>query len=81
MARVRAEGAGLDRGDVHEHGYRAEAKMNNVSYSELIFSNFCSPGVRHNARKNSNFEFLKTATVVRQHIGQGFQGYFCYKER
>jgi hypothetical protein len=48
---------------------------------ELIILDFCPPGVRSNARKNSNFKFLITATVVRQHIGQGFQGYFCYKER
>jgi hypothetical protein len=46
-----------------------------------IFSNFCLPGVRHNARKKFEFEILKTATMVLQHIGQGFQGYFCYKER
>jgi hypothetical protein len=46
-----------------------------------IFLDFCPPRVRSNARKNSNFKFLKTATVVCQHIGQGFQGYFCYKER
>jgi hypothetical protein len=58
-ARVGAEGAGLDRGDAHEHGYRAEAKMKSVSYSELIFSDFCSPGVRHNACKNSNFAFFE----------------------
>jgi hypothetical protein len=27
-----------------------------------------------------NFKFLKTATVVCQHIGQGFQGYFYPEE-
>jgi hypothetical protein len=79
-ARVGAEGAGLDRGGLHEHGYRARANGNSDDHSELIFSDFCSPGVRHNARKKFEFEFLKTATVVRQHIGQGFQGYFCSEE-
>jgi hypothetical protein len=47
----------------------------------LIPSDFCLPGVRHNARKKFEFKFLKTDTVVGQDIGQGFQGYFCFKER
>jgi hypothetical protein len=46
----------------------------------LIFPGFRPPRVRSNARKNSNFKFLKTATVVFQHIGQGFQNYFCSEE-
>jgi hypothetical protein len=79
-ARVRAEGAGLDRGDVHGHGYRARANWNSVAHSSFDFLDFCPPRVRSNARKNSNFKFLKTATVVRQHIGQGFQRYFCPEE-
>jgi hypothetical protein len=45
-----------------------------------IFPDFCSPGVRHNARKKFEFEFLKMATVVCQDIGQGFQNYFCSEE-
>jgi hypothetical protein len=48
---------------------------------KLIFLDFCPPRVRSNACKNFKFEFLKTATVGCQDIGQGFQGYFCYKER
>jgi hypothetical protein len=51
------------------------------AHSKLDFPDFCLPGVRSNARKKFEFEFLKMATVVRQHIGQGFQGYFCYQER
>jgi hypothetical protein len=80
-ARVGAEGAGLDRGDVYERGYRVETNGSSDPHSNLIFSNFCSLGVRSNARKKFKFEFLKAATVVLHHIGQGFQGYFCYKER
>jgi hypothetical protein len=57
------------------------ANENSDDHSSFDFSGFCPPGVRSNARKNLNFKFLKTATVVRQQIGQGFQGYFCYKER
>jgi hypothetical protein len=45
-----------------------------------IYLDFCPPGARHNARKKFKFEFLKIATVVRQHIGQGFQGYFCLEK-
>jgi hypothetical protein len=47
---------------------------------EPIFSDFCPPGVRHNARKNSKFEFLKSFTLGCQHIKQGFQNYFCSEE-
>jgi hypothetical protein len=39
-ARVGAEGAGLDRGDVQEHGYRARANWNNDAHSEVDFSGF-----------------------------------------
>jgi hypothetical protein len=46
-----------------------------------IFLDFCLPGVRSNAHKKFKFEFLKTATVGLQHIGQVVQGYFCYNER
>jgi hypothetical protein len=31
---------GLDRGDVHEHGYRAGAKVNSVGHSDFDFSGF-----------------------------------------
>jgi hypothetical protein len=72
MARVGAEGAGLDRGDVHEHGYRARANGNSDDHSEVDFLDFFPPRVRSNARKNSNFKFLKTTTGVCQDIGQGF---------
>jgi hypothetical protein len=80
-ARVGAEGAGLDRGDVHEHGYRVKANGDSDVHSKLDFLDFYLPGVRSNARKKFEFKFLKMATVVRQHIVQGFQGYFCYQER
>jgi hypothetical protein len=78
---VGAGEAGFDRGIVHGMATWPGANENSDGHSELDFSGFCPPGVRSNARKNLNFKFLKTATVVHQHIGQGFQGYFCYKER
>jgi hypothetical protein len=34
MARVGAEGAGLDRGDIHEHGYRVKTNGNSDAHSE-----------------------------------------------
>jgi hypothetical protein len=77
---VGAEGAGLDRGGLHEHGYRLEMNGNSGAHSDLIFSDFCSPGVRSNARKKLRFEFLKFFTLGGQHIRQGFQGYFCSQE-
>jgi hypothetical protein len=39
--------------------------------------NFCPERVRHNARMKSNFEFFKNSNWSCQHIGQGFQKYFC----
>jgi hypothetical protein len=78
---VGAEGARLDRGGLHEHGYRVETNGDSDAHSKLDFLDFCLPGVRSNARKKFKFEFLKTATVGLHHIGQEFQGYFCYKER
>jgi hypothetical protein len=45
-----------------------------------ICSDFCSPGVRSNARKRFKFKILKFFTLGGQHIRQGFQRYFCYKE-
>jgi hypothetical protein len=71
MARVGAEGARLDRRDVYERGYKVKMNGSSDPHSNLIFSDFCSPGVRSNARKKFKFEFLKTATVVCQDIGQG----------
>jgi hypothetical protein len=41
---------------------------------------FPLPGVRRNARKKFKFEILKISILGDQHIGQGFQSYFCYKE-
>jgi hypothetical protein len=63
--------------DVHEHGYRARANVNSIGHSDFDFLDFCPPGARHNARKNSKFEFLKSFTLGCQHITQGFQIYFC----
>jgi hypothetical protein len=80
MARVGAEGAGLDRGVVNEYGYRHKTNGSSDLHSNPDFLDFCLPGVRSNARKKFKFEFLKAATVGLYHIGQGFQGYFCYKE-
>jgi hypothetical protein len=80
-ARVRAEGAGLDRGVVNEYGYRHEMNGSSDLHSNHDLLDFCLPGVRSNARKKFKFKFLKMATVGLQHIGQGFQEYFCYKER
>jgi hypothetical protein len=47
----------------------------------MICSIFHLPGVRSNARKRFKFEILKVSTLGDQHISQGFQWYFCYKER
>jgi hypothetical protein len=79
-ARVRVEGAGLDRGDVHEHGYRIKTNGNRVGHSSSDFLDFCPPGARHNVRKKLKFEFLKIFTLGGQHIRQGFQNYFCSEE-
>jgi hypothetical protein len=70
-ARVRAEGAGLDRGGLHKHGYRHETNGNSAAHSSFDFVGFCLPCVRRNARKKFKFEFLKTATAVCPDIGQG----------
>jgi hypothetical protein len=55
---VGAEGAGLDRGGLHEHGYRLKTNGNSEAHSDLIFSDLCPPRVRSNARKNLNFKFF-----------------------
>jgi hypothetical protein len=44
-ARVRAEGARLDRGRLHEHGYRVETNGDSEAHSKLDFLDFCLPGV------------------------------------
>jgi hypothetical protein len=44
-ARVGAEGAGLDHGIVHEHGYRVETDGDSDPHNNLISSDFCLPGV------------------------------------
>jgi hypothetical protein len=41
---------------------------------------FHPPGVRRIARKRFKFEILKISTLGDQHIGQGFQSYFWYRE-
>jgi hypothetical protein len=74
-------GLGSIEGDSTSMATGPGTNENSDAHSERFFSDFCSPRVRSNARKNLNFKFLKTATVVCQHIGQGFKGYFCYKER
>jgi hypothetical protein len=56
------------------------ANGNSVGHSSLDSTEICPPGVRPNVRMKSNFKFLKTATVGLHHIGQGFQGYFCFEE-
>jgi hypothetical protein len=74
---VGAGEARLDSGGLHEHGYRARANWNSVGHSRTIFPGFRPPSVRHKARKNSKFKFLKSFTLGCQHIKQGFQRYFC----
>jgi hypothetical protein len=80
-ARVGAGGAGLYRGIFQEHGDRVWANGNSAGHCELDSLRFCPPGVRRIARKKFKFEILKFSTLGDQHIGQGFQSYFCYKER
>jgi hypothetical protein len=80
MARVGAVGAGLDCSIIHEYGYRVKTHENSEAHSNHDFLDFCLSGARHNARKRFKFEFLKIFTLGGQHIGQGFQEYFCYKE-
>jgi hypothetical protein len=56
---------------------RARTVINTVKQD---FARFHLPGVRRNARKKFKFEFLKFSTLGDQHIGQGFQSYFCSGE-
>jgi hypothetical protein len=69
---VGVEGAGLDRGGLHKHGYRHEMNGNSAAYSSFDFLDFCLPSVRPNACKKFKFEFLKFFTLGDQHIRQGF---------
>jgi hypothetical protein len=80
MARVGAEGAGLDQGGSPGMATGFERVRTVMLTVKPIFLDFCSPRVRSNARKNLNFKFLKTAAVVCQDIGQGFQNYFCLEK-
>jgi hypothetical protein len=48
-----------------------------VGYSASPFTDFCPPGVRPNARKKLNFEFLENSNWGCQDIKPGFQKYFC----
>jgi hypothetical protein len=52
---VRAGEAGLDRGDVHEHGHRVEASENSDAHSELDFLRFLS--ARCSIKCPQEFEF------------------------
>jgi hypothetical protein len=73
MARVGAEGAGLNRGTVQEHGYSHRTNGDIDLYSDHDLFDFHLPGVRSNARKRFKFEILKVSTLGDQHISQGFQ--------
>jgi hypothetical protein len=77
---VGVEGAGLDRGGLHEHGYRIKTNGNRIVHSSSDILDSCPPGARHNARKKSKFEFLKIFTLGGLHIRQGFQRYFCSEQ-
>jgi hypothetical protein len=73
MARVGAQGAGLDRGTVQEHGYSHRMNGDSDPHSDHDLVNFHLPGARRNARKRFKFEIVKFFTLGAQHIGQGFQ--------
>jgi hypothetical protein len=53
-------GLGLDQGDSTGMATGSERTGTVLVTVKSIFPDFCPPGARHNARKNSNFEFLKT---------------------
>jgi hypothetical protein len=67
-ARVGAEEAGARQRGSPRACYRARVYGDSVGHSSLDFPKFCPPGVRHNARMNFKFEFLKTSTVGCQDI-------------
>jgi hypothetical protein len=77
----RGRGGWLDRGTVQKHGYRPEVNQNSEAHSSSDLLDFHLQGVRRNVRKKFKFEFLKFSTLGDQQIGQGFQSYFCYRER
>jgi hypothetical protein len=54
---------GLDRGMSTSMATGPGANGNSVGHSRIDFPKFCPPGARHNARKNSKFEFLKSFTL------------------
>jgi hypothetical protein len=70
-------GLGLDRGEVSSMATGLGRTGTSMATVALILPGFRSPSVRHNARKNSKFKFLKSFTLGCQHITQGFQRYFC----
>jgi hypothetical protein len=80
-ARVGVEGAGLDRGDSPGMATGTRRTGAVIFTVKPIFSDFCSLGVRSNARKKLKFEFLKFFTLGGQQMRQGCQRYFCYTER
>jgi hypothetical protein len=65
-ARVGAEGAGLDRGTVQEHGYSHRTNGDSDPHSDHDLFDFHLPGVRRNARKRFKFEILKISTLGAQ---------------
>jgi hypothetical protein len=73
MAWVGAEGAGIDRGTIQEHGDRVWANGDSDLTMIMISSDFPLPSVRRNARTKFEFEILKISTLGAPHIGQGFQ--------
>jgi hypothetical protein len=76
----RGRGRWLDRGIIQEHGDRVWASKNSDLHSSFDLARFHLPGVLRIARKNFKFEILKNFTLGDQHIGQGFQSYFCSGE-
>jgi hypothetical protein len=70
-------GLGLDQGDSTGMATGLGRMGTALVTVTSIFLDFCPPGARRNAHKNSNFEFLKSFTLGCQHITQGFQRYFC----
>jgi hypothetical protein len=69
LARVGAEGAGIDRGEAREHGYSAWTISHSAAPVKLDLTRFSSATVRQNARKNSNFDFSKFSSLGAHHIG------------
>jgi hypothetical protein len=57
LAWVGAEGAGVDRGEIKEHGDSAGASQHSAALVKFISFGFASASARRNARKNSNLNF------------------------